>query len=689
MSIKVKFIAIMSAVLVVICAGLGVIAYIISSNALVDSTRESMPKLAVEASKIVEARLQLQFSSLEDLAASPNGIKGIEPLLKEHSERMNCFNIAVSDSDGNAVYSDGSTGNIKDSSYFTKALSGDEVVTNPMMLGDKVVMIYAVPVKVQDQVVGVIIETRDGYELSNYISDIKIGTTGKAFIVDSAGTTIAHSDKTTLENIIKSTAGATDATTAATQETGTAAADKNAGTNSTVSNTKKKQSSASDFKNYDVLLKNMTGGQSGFGEYQFKKVPMYLGYAPIQTQKWSVAVQAEKSEMLSGLKKLQADILLASILFLLISMVFIYFYGVFLTRPINKLRKHTELLSKYDLSKDVPTELLKQKDEIGDLAKSYDGFIKQIRSLVTGVKTSVTETNNSAGSISELAKGLGVSASEIEGASSAVAQGATDQSRFVESVMRLIKDSNQEIGLGVNEVKKTLDISRETSDIADSGSEAIMKSIDQMASVSTTIQFATESIQNLSNRSKDIGNIVETISNIAAQTNLLALNASIEAARAGEAGRGFSVVAEEIRKLAEDSSTSSKSISNLITDIQSETQVTVNTMNTNLEKINLQLSNIYHAKESLIELVKKVKTTEAGVKEVDRVLISIDDFSRSIASAMDEIMQLITSAAANTEQVAANTEEQSATTEHMSVKAEELLRVASMLRENVEMFKLM
>ncbi len=130
------------------------------------------------------------------------------------------------------------------------------------------------------------------------------------------------------------------------------------------------------------------------------------------------------------------------------------------------------------------------------------------------------------------------------------------------------------------------------------------------------LSYATDSIQKLGKRSEEIGGIITVISDIAEQTNLLALNAAIEAARAGEQGKGFAVVASEVRKLAEQSKQASGQITGLINDIQAETSVTVRTMESNLLAVNEQVMIINKGGEALEEIVDKVIETETGVEHM-------------------------------------------------------------------------
>jgi methyl-accepting chemotaxis protein len=253
--------------------------------------------------------------------------------------------------------------------------------------------------------------------------------------------------------------------------------------------------------------------------------------------------------------------------------------------------------------------------------------------------------------------------------------------------MGMINRNNEDVKKGFKIVGRTLENARSSTTIAESGKSSIIDSINDLKSVSAAVESATNSIQNLENRSNEIGNIVSIITGIASQTNLLSLNASIEAARAGAAGRGFAIVADEIRKLAEESGNAAKNIRNLIKEIQTETNTTVQLMEGNLEQVHLQVDKIKVGGESLEQIVKVVINTEEHVSEIYEAFTSTQTMSKNMVDAITEISSIVEEAAAYSEQVAATTQEQSAAVEDMVMRAEELLALSSKLKGKIDIFK--
>ncbi|NMB95175.1 MAG: hypothetical protein GYA02_00950 [Clostridiaceae bacterium] len=700
-SLKTKTIFLVSSILIVVCVGLGSISYYNASSSLKKTVNEMLSKLAVEASYIIEAKTSNQFFSLESIAAnekilslnngqtSGKSLSEVIALLDQEVKRLDHKELAIIDTSGNAIYNNGRTENLSDRNYFQKALNGSRALSNPFVsdIYNSLVITYAVPIKNNNQVVGVLAATRDGYELSEFAREISVGKTGNSFIANSVGKTIAHSDINVLNSLIGLKSGQTDAVSSATA-TADSATDADAVSSATVeSNNLTSAQERIGFKNYDVVKKQMQEGKTGFAEYEYSGTEMYLGFAPIQSLGWSIAVQAEKSEMLSGIQNLRRSSIIVSMLFLIISLALSYLYSIKLINRIKTLRNYSMYLGEYDLSKDISPELLNLEDEIGDLAKSFLSFTQKIRSMIIDVKSSVSKTSNAIRNISAATEITGKAAEQIAVSSSEVANSTVKQSRYVETIVNLSNKNKDEVIKGFEITENALEEAKRSTSGAEAGKESIFKSIGQLMDVRENMEIATKSVQSLEHRSEQIGRIVTIITNIASQTNLLALNAAIEAARAGETGKGFSVVAEEIQKLAEESEKSAKEIKQLIADIQKETIWAVKTMENNMGNLNLQMEHLQVQGETLEAIVQMVKNTEQRVENLYATLASIQTSSSEILNTVVDISGSLEETAAFSQQVAATTEEQYSASEEVAAIADELSTIATNLQEKIEVFK--
>ncbi|CVK21827.1 methyl-accepting chemotaxis protein [Sporomusa sphaeroides] len=226
----------------------------------------------------------------------------------------------------------------------------------------------------------------------------------------------------------------------------------------------------------------------------------------------------------------------------------------------------------------------------------------------------------------------------------------------------------------------------QTSHAAAEGGKAIETAISQMMSVETVVGDSAQVVAQLGERSKEIGQIVDTISGIAGQTNLLALNAAIEAARAGEQGRGFAVVAEEVRKLAEQSQQAAKQIAVLITQIQSETDRAVAAMVIGNREVKVGAEVVNTAGQAFDDiqlLIHKVSEQGQGVFVASQQLAVS---SKEIVSGMEANKQRGENIAEQAETVSAATEQQSASMEEIASSSQALVKLAEDLQKTIQKF---
>jgi methyl-accepting chemotaxis protein len=221
---------------------------------------------------------------------------------------------------------------------------------------------------------------------------------------------------------------------------------------------------------------------------------------------------------------------------------------------------------------------------------------------------------------------------------------------------------------------------------ANDGSKSVNKAISQMAQIEQTVNTSAKVVAELGERSKEIGQIVDAISGIAGQTNLLALNAAIEAARAGEQGRGFAVVADEVRKLAEQSQEAAKQIAELIGGIQGETDKAVLAMNDGTREVKLGAEVVNAAGQAFQEIVALVTQVSGQIKENSAAIEQMAIGSQQIVTSVNRIDGLSKKAAGEAETVSAATEEQSASMQEIASSSQSLANLAMELREAVSKF---
>lgn len=379
-------------------------------------------------------------------------------------------------------------------------------------------------------------------------------------------------------------------------------------------------------------------------------------------------------------------IIISLVLALLIILIVSFIIQRMLIKPINRLRDNANELA--DLNLNVELYEAKGTDEIAELSVAFRNMKEQLTETMQNVARNANEIAHSSVALAESSQQTNETASQIASTMNEIASGVTNQSEQAERIAGMMRDTIVEVEGNLGNVEQSLKNAQESTVIAHEGEQSISKAISHLGTVTETVSYATDSIQKLGMRSEEIGGIITVITAISEQTNLLALNAAIEAARAGEHGKGFAVVAAEVRKLAEQSTGAAQQITDLITDIQAETSVTVRTMESNLTAVEEQVVIINQGGEALKLIVEKVSVTEAGVVHIKDAFNAVNSNSLNVQDAIQNISAIIEESAAATEQIAASSEEQYATVAEIADNTTSLAEVADRLREEVNKFKM-
>jgi methyl-accepting chemotaxis protein len=297
-------------------------------------------------------------------------------------------------------------------------------------------------------------------------------------------------------------------------------------------------------------------------------------------------------------------------------------------------------------------------DEIGEMAESFSRMITNLRQIVTRINAG---TNS-----------LASSSEELSATSDDMNKGASQLSSQTEQVVTAMTEVSQTIMDMAKNATNAADASRNASDTATKGKQIVDRTAEDMLSIAKTVQEAATIIEALGTSSAQIGEIVNVINGIADQTNLLALNAAIEAARAGEQGRGFAVVADEVRKLAERTGQATKDITQRIQGIQQAAAESVEAMQKGSNEVD---KGVAMAREASASLDTIVTASSSAMDMVQRIAAATEQQS----AATEEVTQ-------NMEHISDITKRTSASTEQIKVSAQELARLAAELKELTSFF---
>lgn len=354
--------------------------------------------------------------------------------------------------------------------------------------------------------------------------------------------------------------------------------------------------------------------------------------------------------------------------------------------PLADLLAEVHRLADGDL-KNQQKHTVYYRDEVGQLTKEFSRMALQLQGLVKNISSASSQV---AASSKALTQGAGEAAkvtTQITEAVEDVAQGAGQQSALIDRTNSNVEQLAASITqIAANSTKVTEAVAK-TVDAAQTGAASVQTVHEQMGNIESTVSASAQAVERLGARSQEIGAIIDTISGIAGQTNLLALNAAIEAARAGENGRGFSVVAEEVRKLAEQSQEAAEKISTMIRDMQRETTQAVESMTHGSLEVKRGAEVVDGASRNFQQITELVQDVSSQSTEITAAIQEMTAGSQEIADSVREVDAVGKKAAGKTQSVSAATEEHSASIQEILAASQELSHTAQSLHDAILVFK--
>jgi methyl-accepting chemotaxis protein len=326
-------------------------------------------------------------------------------------------------------------------------------------------------------------------------------------------------------------------------------------------------------------------------------------------------------------------------------------------------------------------------DEIEVLAGECNNLIASLADIASSVRRSAESVSAAAAELSASSEEINSSTMEISSSVQQIARGAELQSRKVEETSASVESITSTTASVTSQIQEASRTSEEAALVAAKGEEATDQAILKIGEVRAAIETLAESVALLGHRSSEIGKIVDVITSIADQTNLLSLNAAIEAARAGESGRGFSVVAEEVRKLAEGSGKAATQIGELIKEVQEETAKAVKYMQIGTDEVALGSEVVGRTGEALRQITDAVTRTAELAERIAEAMQDQTSRTSSVDKAMHDIAAVVEQNAASAEETAAAAEQQTACMQEISSSAQELADMARRLEESVQLFR--
>lgn len=662
-SIKTKLVIFITMLISVMILGMGILVYMQSSKALKNTVTEMLQTVAEESSKVVTSRVEYQILNI-NLLAERKDVTDPELSVNEKLvslsnavEKYGYLKIGIADLDGNMVYTNNTSANIADREYFQQAVKGITNISDPLMsrTENKIAVISAAPIYINGKIAGVLATMKDGDYISKLVTDIKVGKSGYAFMLNGEGVKIAHVNQELVDKL-----------------------------DNDLENVKTDKS----LKEIAALEQKMVDGKSGVGEYTYNGERKYLAYCSVEGTDWSIGVNVPRSEVLSELYILIGAIGVIATLFILIAIAITFRIAGSIAKGIKTAILYLSPVANGDFTTDILPKHLNRKDEIGDMIRAVNTTQNAMKDMVRTVVETSNIISMDAGNLSAISEQMSSSSSVVAASIQEVARGTVEQADNLSFMSDGLDDFWTRINQIASEIKRIDGNAKEIMAQSLESDEMMKKLSHSVEGTNQSFHDFESGISVLGDNIAKIHEITNLINEVAEQTNLLALNAAIEAARAGETGRGFAVVADEIRHLAERSRESAANISTLINDIYHENENMIQATNHvsaefagQTRIINSTMESFENIAKAIEEIIPKIATVKESTDIIDRD--KVGHITR-----IEEISAVAEETSAATEEITASTEEMTSSSEDVATSAESLLERIKEMKKEINKFKI-
>ena len=612
--------------------------------ALIQSTLEAQLKTAAAHAVDTNVRLIGEKVKAEGVAAAASEIAQLRQQMKDKFKQLDSsyLGIFVTDETGFMYTGELSSGeeykgvNLSDMPYFQEAKSSGKPVAGEVVhskvTGDVIYVLCAPITSLSGEFLGIFGLSLKAGPLTRHVSEVKVGTTGYAFMCNNKGLIIAHPKKE-LEMRL-------DLTT---------------------------------LPDMAGITKAMVAGDQGALDYIFRGVPKIAGYAPVPLKGWSVAVTQDEAEFLAASTSIRNSILLTTLVAVVLVCGVVLVFSRSITLPLKKAVAGLQDIAQGE--GDLTMRLqVNSRDEIGELARWFNIFIEKLQGIIGDIAGNTRSIDASSMDLSKIATDLSSSSEDTSRRADSVAAAAEEMTTNLNNVAAAMEQSTTNTSMVASAAEE---MTATIGEIAHNAQEAHAISLAAVEQAGTTSVRMAE----LGKAAQAIGKVTEAITEISEQTNLLALNATIEAARAGEAGKGFAVVANEIKELAKQTASATQDIKKQIEEVQDTTATTVQEIN--------QISQVINNVNEIVSIISTAVAEQSSATQ--EIADNIAQASQGMSEVNENVNQSSVVAASITQDIAtvnSASAEISGSSHQVKRSADDLQHLAATLKSIVDGFKI-
>lgn len=576
----------------------------------------------------------------------------IKPILKESSTvYKDLSGISVDRPDGQQFVrsEDAQLVNVSDRDFFQSAIKGEDEVISEVLFtksSKKLITVLATPIRDSDggNITGILQGTIELDMLNDFVKELSTDNI-TVYILDKEGKMLAHPTQISenLEDRI-------------------------------------------DLNNFEFVKKGVAGNSGSEKVFKDER-NMLVSYVQDKKTGWVICAEIPISIAVEKSIKTSINTAFVGLAVLIITCGIIFMLGGYAIRPLKSLLTAANKISEGDLT--VSSIGVNSKDEIGILGQSFEKMVANLQEVIINIKEHSARVSDASKEMIDICEQEAIVSTNTAENINEIAQGTLLVSSNIDKIsenMNSLDKAMNDIGKKSNTVSLTIE---DAANYSEKGSEALRKVNLSMSNIQESVNNTAKVIDKLKDQSKAIGKITEVIKGISEQTNLLALNAAIEAARAGEQGKGFAVVADEVRNLAEQSGKAAGQVSNIIEGIQKETKNAVTVMNKGISEVDNGSKVIDDANGYFESIFKAIQEISINMNDVSNSIIHMSKGGEEIFTNINDIVELSEKVASETQGISASTEEQVASIEEITASAQNFSEMAMTLEKLTSQFKTM